>query len=605
MVLGACSKPEVRGTLPMISGDGFFDRPFPSASRMVDGHPDYEGFPHAGEFPILDAYLEASVEVDGAGTNAPVYVRFEDTLDTRLLPTSEQSIDLGASVVLLDVTPGSPHRGETVPLTFEYTAAETNWQPENLLAVAPVWGFPLHGATQYALLFRPPLVAPPRAGLWADLDHADTRETLEGLGIDPEDISYAVLFTTQDPLKETARIARTIHEDLARPALDQALTFVDERGTYTLYSGTVLLPVWQQGERPYHTTGGGFRFTEDGTPVLDRWERVAFALSIPHGEPPAHGWPVVLYAHGTGGDQQTFCYSGATEEEATVLGREGVAMIGVSQPLHGDRGTPDTSVYIDSFNFYNPDAGRSTFRQGALDQVYLAGLLAGSPPHFTIDGQDILLDPDNVGYMGHSEGGLVGALAGPFFSTEVKASVLSGAGGGLSLTVLLRKDPLDISGAIAALFEFGEEEEITTFHPLIGLVQTLVEASDPLNYAPHWYAEPVDWDARPLPVMMTEGMLDIYTPSLTAEALAAAARLPIVGDAASDPEALRLRNIEGSPLPTAENAKGWDGASLTAGIGQFPEDGHYAIYDNPAARRLYRNFLTSALVEDAPVLDED
>jgi hypothetical protein len=607
LLLGACTPSSGSGVDPVLEGPEFFDRPWPSDARLVDGHPDFSGFPRQGQYPLVDAYFAAAYELDGFGTNSPVYVRFAETMDTTLLPTAEESTTLDTPVMLLDVDPASPHRGERVPLQFEYWDEATHWTPEHLLAAAPVFGFPLRPATTYALVLRPPLS---RAGAMGDVwgyagdpAYTDTEDTLRGLGIDPETVSLAVPFTTQNPVAETARIADAIWDRMAPTPLGQELTLYADRSAYTLYTGHVDVPVWQWGERPYHDAGGGFLFDDDGNPLVYQWERVEFSLTIPKGEMPTAGWPVVLYAHGTGGDNFTFCQTGANDEEGTVMGRVGVAMIGISQPLHGDRSTPDTNVDLDSFNFYNPDAGRTNFRQGALDQVYLANMLTANQPSFTVDGENIRLDPGRVAYFGHSQGGLVGAIAAPFFRGKVRVAGFSGTGGGLAMTILLRKDPLDIALVMEALLGFDADEHLSVLHPVIGVVQTLVEATDPLNYAGWWFADQPAWASAPVPILLTEGLHDQATPSVTTEALAAAARVPIVGDAATDPDALLLRGLEGTPLPTSQNAMDWNGAAITAGLAQFPNQDHYAIYQDNSARRLYRDFLKTGL-EDVPSLEE-
>ena len=196
----------------------------------------------------------------------------------------------------------------------------------------------------------------------------------------------------------------------------------------------------------------------------------------------------------------------------------------------------------------------------------------------------------------------VGALAAPFVGDRLRAAGLSGTGGGLSMTVVPRKDPLDIAALLEAALGFAEGETLTTFHPVTGLVQMLSEATDPINYAGHWFAERPDWEANPLPIVVTEGLHDEATPSVTTEALAAAARLPIVGDAATEPVALELRGLDSFDFPASDNVRDWNGDARTAGLGQFPDDGHFAVYDNRKALRLYRDFIVSAL-DGAPTLD--
>lgn len=608
LLLVGCSGFTSTGALPMVSGPGFFDRPFPSAERMVDGRPDLSDFPGQDDYPIIAAYTATADQLDGFGTNAPLYVRFEEPVDTALLPSPEESVLPESPVLLLDVDRDSPTRGEAVPLDFEWVEGATQWQPGNLLAIAPVWGFPLRPGTEYALVLRAPIARKGAQGdVWGvggDAAYAATEETLLALGIDPVTVSLAVPFPTQDPLAEMRRIADTIHGGLGMVPLAQELEYAFSRDEYDLWVGWVTLPIWQHGERPYREEGGEFRFDEDGTPVLAGWERVRFALSVPTGmEMPEGGWPTVLYSHGTGGDYLTFCNSGSSDEEATVMARQGIAVIGVSQPLHGDRATPDTSPEYDSFNYTNPDAGRSNFRQGALDQVFLARLLTREAAEFDAGGETVRLDPARVAFFGHSQGGLVGAMAAPFFSRDLVAAGFSGTGGGLSMTVQLRKDPLDIEALLVAMLDFEDEEVLTTSHPIVALIQTLSEATDPLNYAPWWFAEDPGLDARPIPILLTEGLKDEYTPSVTTEALAAAGRVPIVGDAATDPKAMELRRLETTALPTRDNARDWNAARITAGLGQFPDDGHFAIYDNQSAKVLYRDFFVTAL-DGEPALGE-
>lgn len=608
LLLVACSGVTSTGAMPMVSGPEFFDRPFPSVERMVDGHPDLSDFPGQDDYPIIGAYASTADQLDGFGTNAPLYVRFEEAIDPAYLPTPEESVLPDSPVMLLDVDRDSPTRGEAVPVDFEWVEGATQWQPGNLLAIAPVWGFPLRPGNEYALILRSPIARKGAQGdvwgAWGDPAYAATEETLRGLGIDPVTVSLAVPFPTQDPLAEMGRVARAIHEDLGMVPLAQDLTYAFTRDEYDLWVGWVTLPIWQHGERPYREEGGELRFDSDGAPIVAGWERVRFALSVPRGVPmPAGGWPTVLYSHGTGGDYLSFCNSGSSDEEATVLARQGVAVIGVSQPLHGDRATPDTSPEYDSFNYTNPHAGRSNFRQGALDQVFLASLLTREAAVFGAGDGTVALDPTRVAFFGHSQGGLVGAMAAPFFSRDLVAAGFSGTGGGLSMTVILRKDPLDIEALLMGMLDFEDDEVLTTHHPIVGLIQTLSEVTDPLNYAPWWFAEDPGLDARPLPILLTEGLKDEATPSVTTEALAAAGRVPIVGDPATDPKAMELRRLEPHALPTRDNARDWNAALITAGLGQFPDDDHFAIYDNQKAKGLYRDFLTSAL-DGAPSLGE-
>lgn len=585
----------------MMTGSGFFDRPFPSDSRLVDGHPDLTDFPGSGSVDLIDRYLAASGDLDGWGTNAPIYFRFEDALDETLLPTPEASLEPDSALWLVDVDPNSPTHGARIPVQTEFTAGETVFQPGNLLAVAPVFGFPLRPATTYAVVLFPPLAKPGAMpdGWTTDPQYADLVDTLLDKEVDLDSVAAATVFTTQDPLRETLRIADAIHGEIGLPVNDPALTLVEDRSDYTLYQGHVTVPVWQWGDRPYREEGGGFAFDADGTPLIHNWERVRFTLSVPHGDMPETGWPVVLYSHGTGGDDTSFVSANDRSDEGDAVARGGVAMIGIAQPLHGDRGTPDTNVELDSFNYTNPDAGRTNFRQGALDQVYLAQWLHRG---VTFDG-GVALDPDRVAFFGHSQGGLVGAIGTPFMSDDLVAAGYSGTGGGLSMTIVLRKDPFDIAAVLASVLGFADDEVVDTFHPAIGLVQLYTEVTDPLNYGAGYFAVDFGYGGRPVPIEMTEGLNDQDTPSLCTEALAAAARVPIVGDPVTDPVALQLRGLSPLALPTQDDAVDWNGQAITAGVGQYADQDHYAIYYDRNARTLYSEFLISALTDGTAVLE--
>lgn len=606
MILSGCAaSPGTGGVAAILDGPGFFDRPWPSDTRLDAGRVDLTGFPGQGTNTLLDEYLALGETLTGFGTNAPAYVRFEAEPDATLLPSPEDSTRLDSPLMLVDVDRRSPERGRRVPVAWEWSADQTSWRPGNQLAVAPVFGFPLRPATTYALLFRSPLLRDAGQEVWGsggDARYASTEETLIGLGLDPRTVSLAVVFTTQDPTADLRVVADTIQSRIALPSLDGEVELYDARQDYTVYTGEVTVPVWQDGERPYREDGGGFVFDADGQPVVDHWERIRFGLSIPEGEPPEDGWPVVLYGHGTGGSYLTFAATGDNHEEATVLARAGVAVLGISQPLHADRGTPDTNVDLDSFNFFNPIAGRTNFRQAAADTLYLARALAGQRARFIgPEGEELPLDPRRVAYFGHSQGGLTGALAAPFFQGDVVAVGFSGTGGGLAITMVQRDDPVDIALLIETLFGFDEGEELSTFHPVCGLIQTLVEVTDPLNYAPWIYADEPAWPAEPLPVLLTEGLHDEATPPDATEALAAAARVPIVGEPATAPLALDLRGLVPLDLPVSGGSVDWEGAAITAGLAQFPDDDHYAIYDNGTARRMYRDFLASALEGEAVI----
>lgn len=598
---------------PVLHGEGFFGAPWPSDARKEDGRLDMTGYPLAGSFAVLDKYLAVAKTLTGFGLNSPIYVPFDDVVDTDLLPEADASTSLDAPVLLLDVDPLSAHRGEAVPYTWAVQEDTDDWRPRGLLSIQPVWGFPLRPNTTYAVVVTTDLAEPsdeiaeqlapaPGALTTGATRLAPLAETWTNLGLDLSEIAVATVFTTSDPTAEMRAIADTIHRDLATPPLDQTLTAWDHTRWYDAYEGTMRVPLWQHGDKPYFSEGGNFEFTEDGTPLLAGWETVTFAFTVPTvAEEPEGGWPVVINAHGTGGDQRNHA-SGDRLSPAAVLARAGMALFAISQPLHGDRGTGIDPSLV-SFNFLNPDSARATIRQGALDNVYLAELLSQRAHCFEVDGATTCTDPDQVAFLGHSQGGITGALAAPFWDGQVSAALLSGAGGGLSITMLQRDTTeFDIDSLLSEQLNVTLAQ-LDDHHPLVALIQTLSDVTDPINYGRHWLSEPVDGAASPVDILMTEGTEDQFTPPPTIEALAGSAGLPILDPVSQTSEVALLRGLVGQTLPASGNLTAWDQTPITGGLAQFPGSDHFPIFDLEEATDLYQHFLLTSL-DGTPSLED-
>ena len=167
-----------------------------------------------------------------------------------------------------------------------------------------------------------------------------------------------------------------------------------------------------------------------------------------------------------------------------------------------------------------------------------------------------------------------------------------------------RKDPVDFKEAIEALLRFDADEDLTELHPISGLVQTLVEVTDPINYAPNWYhSEGAGWAQHPTSVLLTSGQADAQTPHRTAEHMAAAARMPIVSPAVNQPTSQDLRGLVSIEKPR-NNAEAYDGTFVTSGLSQWPAtpDGdHFVLFNNTDAARMYQYFLTSASQGEAVI----
>ncbi len=626
--------------------ESFFDFPWPNDARTdTSGHPDMTGFPNPDDNDILASYLQTlERDIVGFGNNAPIYFRFKVEIRTDNLPeVPADSFDAHAPILLVDVDPASPDYGTRVPIHTSYVKEATTYSPERILAVAPAWGFPLRPATTYAvvvlrsledatgcplvpdpllesLLSETATASPDLAAVYAPLVHS-----LADLELSRDDIAAATVFTTQDPVSDLAVIRDYLHRALPEPQLDpdmdRPLWYVPEDAPtqhvgdeeadvfgaqgyepgavppaprpYHLFEGRYRAPNFQEGDPPYAETGGAIRFDENGDPIVQvPDEPMRFCLVVPKGRPPEHGWPLAVYAHGTGGDYKSMLHSGSYDV-AEILTQRGVAVIGTDEPLHGDRAPEGTDPELMSFNFLNPDSARSVFRQAAIDVFYLTWLCRTAlviPPEESPTHEAIHFDTDHMVFFGHSHGAIAGALVAPF-ETDLLGAFLSEAGGGLSLTILLRKDYVDFAELFRTVLGMDESEPLDEFHPVMAVVQTLVDITDPINYAPLFIDRPIDGVARN--VVHTEGFDDTATPPQTIEAMATAGRLPILEPLGRTIPGLELLGIEPSSRPVSQNVVGPDGQPATAGLAQFPEDNHYAVSRDYDAARLYADFVQS------------
>jgi predicted esterase len=594
------------------NGDGMFDSPWPSDTRLdPDGTPDLSAFPNPSDSDLIQDYLQVADVHVGFGNNTPVYFRLRGPVDTDLLPSPAASVETGSSLVFLDVDPHSPFFGERFPVVWDFQEGETKHQPANLLAVLPLWGFPLRPVTTYAALLTTDLAARNEtfAEVWDDEheDHAlyvDLEEALFLQGLSKEDVAVATVFTTGDPVEEMARVVRFLENNVEPAILDQQVRKIDETLHFKLYEGHYPGPVFQHGSRPYATEGGGLLFREDGMPLIHSWDEMRLALSTPKdlSAAPASGWPVVIYQHGTGGDYRSFAGGASAMEPAAQFAHADMVGIGIDQPLHGTRGGQGGEVDFLFFNIFNPDAGRTNFRQAGLDAVYLAQSLRLGATFETSHGTEIPIDPDRIFFMGHSQGAISGAVALPWLSAHVDAAVISSAGGGLAITIVERKDPIDFAGLIAEVLDFDGDEDVNEFHPVVALIQWLVEVTDPMNYAPYWYSEQGGWaDHKPLSVVCFSGLEDIMTPYRTAEAMAAAARMPLLAPGVTSPDSLTLRGLPPQEGPLATNVPAFDG-QVTAALTQWDGASHWVIFEDRNAARIYREFLRTA-AEGEPTIN--
>ena len=616
--------PGPEGAVPIFEEQrqGFFDQPFPCDSRVkAGGAPDLSDFPNPHEVELLSLYIkEAELRIKGFSPNGAIYFRFDGPLAEHLFPQVAYTLQDDSSVMLVNITAESQFYGEKIPVETWFwdkeAPIEGYYLEGNVLAVRPLGGYPMRRGELYACIIkrslrdkeqrylsRSELVAsalgPEASGLYAKilaplgewLDQAD--------GIDRDDVAVATVFTVSDPVDEMARAAEYLRNNFKMQSTSPVKN-TKLGSTYMQFEGTYEAPNFQTGEPPYDTKGE-IVFNKDGEPTMQWMEELDFVLTIPKDTAmPQGGWPVVLYAHGTGGSRYTF-----TKSIAKYLGEAGLAAISIDQPLQGYRWAVGTTANIEfySFNFTNPQASRSLFRQAALDDVALTMLV--KELEFQHKGKVVKFDPESIGFFGHSQGGLTGPL---YLAVEddVSAAVLSGAGGGLAYTILLRKQldsglDMDIKDAVENALKLEFEDELTLFHPVMTLMQLLVDVTDPLNFSPLYFHPRLR--AEPLNVFITSGIEDPYTPAVTTENLALAAGIPPLLPIKHHHKGFDILG-QTVTTPVNNNMTQPDGTVATAALAQYADAGHFVAFDNSDCRALWLTFLSSALNDHSAVIDK-
>ncbi|MCS6912046.1 MAG: alpha/beta fold hydrolase, partial [Myxococcota bacterium] len=411
----------------------------------------------------------------------------------------------------------------------------------------------------------------------------------------------ATVFTTQDATSLMHRLRQAVHRTPPPEPLE--LTFIrDHDGLCHIYHGRFSSPNFQVGQPPYLRSGGYIAVDEDGMPQPQRTEELRFALSVPNAPMPPDGWPVALYAHGTGGDFESFIREGidlrAAHIEAGGRLMARMAVISIDQVLHGPRDPSHSPEELTFFNLTNIVAARDNPRQSAADYFQLVRLVQGmSIAAAPVTRRPIRFDPRRIYFVGHSQGGLIGPL---FLAAEpaVRAAVLSGAGAVLVLSLLHKRRPADVASLVSGLLQ----EPAGPDHPFLHLLQAYFEPADPNNYGRLIVREPPPGMA-PKSVFQSLGVTDLFTPLPNIKALALSLGVQPVLPALTDIEDLALAGLSWASPPVAGNvAAGQATAVLRQYAQREPGDGHYVLFDRLQARQDWSRFLGTDIAHGLPHL---
>ena len=626
--------------VPRGTGDGDFYRlPFPNDVRLKSGHPDLSNHPTPGAallgFDVVDRYLrDVEQNTDGFSTYPTVFFRFSASVDFN-------SLKLDSALQWIDVTPGSPRA--QVGFGWTATTGRNAYLCANSVKIRPPEGAPLVPGHTYAIIMTTQVVDANEAAIQQSADltallsktppadatlaaaypaYKPLRDYLAAAPAPVPTVLNATVFTVGHPTLVPSKMAVAI----ATGAKPTAVSWVKCGGAapspcpqaaaeracpamanpaFDELHALVTLPIFQKGNEPYLTPddGGGFVLEADGTPAVQRAEQVCMSLTVPTGTAmPASGWPLLIYAHGTGGSFRSQAVDGVAGRLASIDDGSGTlvhaAVIGIDQVEHGTRrGASTQSPDNLFFNFANPSAARGNPLQGAADQISLARFAASLDLTAALSPTATEIKFGRIAFWGHSQGATEGGIAMSYDGTAT-GLVLSGEGASLIDALLNKKSPVDVADAIPIALQ--DSQPVDIYHPVLGILQNAIDVADPLNHAATLASVPIA-PALAKSLFQPFGIGDTYAPQETEKTFALAANLGVE----APPAGVTQVPISGATLLPSPA-----GANVTVGTGMFTAivreyqpgtyDGHFVAYQNADASKDVDRFLYDVLSGKTP-----
>ncbi len=607
--------------VPRGSNDGdFFRLPFPNDIRRDgNGHPTLFGFPTPGSevlgFDVVDRYVkDVEQNADGFSAYATITMRFSGEVDWDTF--KPQGV-----VRLVDVTDGGP--GSDLGLSWIATTGRSAYVCNNAIGIRPRDGEPFVPGHTYAAIVTSAAKTPGGGAIARSADlsallapaapadavlapayarYAPLRAWAAAKGFDLGTVLNAAVFT----VAHTTRPAEKLSEAVAAATLPTASGWVkcgsapspcpDATGeracgaadpAFDELHALVTLPIFQKGNAPYvsPTDGGDLAYDGAGKPLVQRTEQVCMALTVPKGSAmPAGGWPIVVYAHGTGGSFR----SHVTEGVAKSLAASSIAVLGIDQVAHGPRRNGSKAAPNDLFfNFTNPAAARGNPLQGAADQMALVrfaralDLAAGVSP----TGAEIKFD--RIAFWGHSQGATEGAIA-MRYTADVSGVVLSGVGASLIDALLSKTSPVNIKAAVP--FVLVEPSGVNEAHPVLALLQNAIDPADPLSHG----------RALDKHVFVPFGQKDTYTPSAVQATYILAAGLGLAAHPASVTQPEGIGSLQPIAVPASGNLSGGARTGLSREYAPAGYDGHFVVFRDPDGKKDAAKFLADLAAGNVP-----
>jgi hypothetical protein len=284
----------------------------------------------------------------------------------------------------------------------------------------------------------------------------------------------------------------TINDPLSRPAFE-------------VHDGALRMPIFQSGTPPYESAPDGeVQMDASGAPRLvapasSSFARVNFSMSVPDSpDKPADGWPVVIVMPDVLSDPDAdacheFIRNGAAEAlssadielgDPPALQTARFAVLGFDPVMHGSRRGDSTADPAHLFyNLMNPYAASGNAMQSAADGYQIIRLIQLLHQTFLDGGglagfEGVDVDPNQIYLLAHGEGAR-SAVIFTAFEPLVRAAAVSQVGGPLISNLTRQTAPFDFPGILEVMVA---EKNPGTMHPIVSLMQMVLDPVDPINY---------------------------------------------------------------------------------------------------------------------------
>lgn len=307
-------------------------------------------------------------------------------------------------------------------------------------------------------------------------------------------------------------------------AVFEASYYLQDKGGYEI-----------EGHATFARDGAGKIIKSPTQPTQKIWVSVV----VPDAPMPKDGYPLVIVQHGLGASREYLV------QNANVFASKGWMVVAVDSITFGAR-SPHAEFRVDQVSDYEkapgatyagPDgisdvvggarsgvmdlfgnltnlgAFRDQLRQASIDTAQLVRVLRSNPDlSFLQTGAEApRIDPSRVSYLGESLGSVEGEMASAI-EPNVKTWVFSVGGGGFIMEAATHGPGIgSLLNAGAGLFFHFLRDHLDEFHPLVNLVQTVLEPADPLLYGQHLIVDPrpiAGKPAAPRNVMLIESLHD-------------------------------------------------------------------------------------------------